>query len=410
MPSEIEREDDPDDVAIEDYDPEDGDGSEHNVPAAPRTPARPPRQFSAKTRELFKTAAGALKQQIADEDDELYEPLGGDEGDGDPEGDAAGEQSGAAATTTTTQVASLPSAPTTPVQAAAPAAPSLDAAILAERDRLAADRAELERDRRAFEDQRASSALEGFRVRYHENSADAVSSLLKEITGASTDADVRDAVADLVVDLSASVLGVTVSPEVRAATDSRRAIRAVRAHKADARRSEERRAGEQQAAAAAERERVAIGAIGREFAAAAAEFPYLSAEDDPAGFVWDVIKARSAKTGEQLSWRDAAKLAEDSFKRYADAWVAKRRHLIAPPAQPAAAGSQPSNGNGTTRERANQGQARRTVTNDMAASVPTQREAPREEERRQLTNEERRARTKQRMREAWRQTQARDEG
>lgn len=392
MPSEADSDNDQDDVAIDDGG-DDGDVGEHVIPSSGLSQQRPDRQYSARTRELFKTASAEIAKQLADEEDDLYGSMG-EEADEPPPPTAA-------------QAAQVPAAaaPVAPGQGQPPApaaAPSLDPGILAERERLSADRAAFEQERRAFAEKATAAPLDAFRSRYFENSTAAVSDLLKEVTGVTADNDLRDIVSDLIVDLSANVLGLGIAPDVKAATDSRRAIRALNAHKAEVKRSEEQRAVKERELADREHDRGIISAIGREFETAKSEFPHLAAEDDPGAFVWDVIKARHAATGEQLDWRAAAKLADDSFKRYADTWVAKRRHLITPPPATTGAAAAASTGNGSTRGGGNQG-TRRTVTNDMAAAAPA-RPVPTEPDR-PLTNEERRERTKARMREVFRKQQ-----
>jgi hypothetical protein len=282
----------------------------------------------------------------------------------------------------------------------APAAPSLDPGIIAERERLASLRADLDK-REAELVGRQSSAIEAFRERYYDGAAGAVKALLKETLGTESDDEVRDALADLIVDLSAEELKLNVSSDVKAAAAARRAERTIKAHKRDQRARDEKQTAERTAAEERAVEERTVAAIDREFQAAAASYPNLAAEEGAAQFVWDVIKERFHKHNERLTWPQAAALAEKSFRDYNDAWYARRKHLIAPPAPSAAAAS---NGNGT-RERANQGSTRKTVTNDMAAAehatAPDREREPAREER-PLSNEERRARTKGRMKQAFR--------
>jgi hypothetical protein len=388
-----DQDDDQDEVALTGPDDDGDDGDDGRVlPGSGHRAERPARVLSQSTREMFKKAAASLKSQLDDEDDDLYDSVGSED---DPVDDPAPSAAAVAATTT-------PSAPAPTAATPAAAAPSLDPAIIAERERLSQRAAELDR-READITARSVGPLEAFRSRYLDDEAGAMRDLLKEVTGAATDDELNDAVADLVVGLSVNVLKLNAADDVKQRVESRRVMRQLKAHKAEQAREKVAAAKAAEQAQHTEKARAAIGAIGRELDAVKATYPHLMAEDDPAGFVWDVIQHRHAESGEVLSWDAAAALANDSFKRYADAYIAKRRHLLAPPASAGTGAATTPNGDATRDSRGNQGRPRRTVTNDMAAAAPARATAETEPTRdeRPLTNEERRARTKQRMRQAF---------
>lgn len=385
-----DQDDDQDDVAL-DMDDEGDDGPVvNNISGSGIIEPRPHRQLSASTRELFLKGAKTLKAQLDEQDDEDYESVGSED---DPED--------APPAPTPAQAAAVPAAQAAPPPVAAPPAASLDPGIIAERERLAARAAELDK-RDADLAARQSSAIEAFRERYYDGAAGAVKALLKETLGSDDESEVADAIADLIVELSEKELKLNVDGAVKAAAASRRAERTIKAHKREQKARTEKEAAEKTAAEQRAVEERTVAAIDREFQAAAATYPNLAAEEGASQFVWDVIKDRFHKHGERLTWQQAAALAEQSFKNYNDAWYARRKHLIAPPVPAAAA---PASSGTVTRERANQGSTRRTVTNDMAAAEhaaapdtrrePETRDAP-------LSNEERRARTKGRMRNAFR--------
>jgi hypothetical protein len=204
------------------------------------------------------------------------------------------------------------------------------------------------------------------RERYVDKPALTIRDLVKEWTGAETDDEVKDEVADLITELSDSVLGLPVSAELKNRTESRRAIRQVKSYKADLSRREQALADERAAAEQKQREAAAAAAIGERLRAAAADkYPHLMAEDEPHAIVWDVIKTKASREPEwQPNWEEAATLANEHFKKVHQGQHQKLSRLFTPAATAAPAQAAQHQG-------APQSRGARTLTNAVAAPVTT---------------------------------------
>jgi hypothetical protein len=289
---------------------------------------RPGRVISAKTRELFAKAGAAMKAQLADGSDaDDLEPaivLPGEEAEEDPV--AAAKAAPAAA------------APAAPAAVAVPAAASeaMEARLRLREEQLDARETEL-----AAREARPVAPAE-FRDRYLDSPAALVRELVKEWTGAEGDSAEKAEIADLITELSGQVLGFQVTPEIRTALDSRRALKTVKAHKADIARREAAMLEQQKQAQGKAQLDAAAAAIGKEFGTNAelrAKYPFLSTEDDAGPLIVDIVTRHHKKTGEQIDWEVAAERAEKLLKKNASGWYAKRRHLLteAPAGSPAPA-------------------------------------------------------------------------
>jgi hypothetical protein len=300
------------------------------------------------TRKLFADAAAKLKPQLeAGEGDELEVAI-----TDDPPAAAAVASSASPASTANPPAAAAP--------APDPVAQAVDTRATAQ----------LELERKAFDDERQAfdklreewSAKFDIRDRYAEDPAGAIVSLLKEWTGAATDDELKDEVSDLITMLSGTTLGAPVPESHKIRISSKQALRQVKAYKAD----QAKRDAEQQKRAEAEQqkyqERQAITTLSRELDAAKDKFPYLAAEDDPGGVVWEVIKTKHQQTGAVPSWEECARLADEHFKKKTEAWAAKRRHLLAPAAPQAPVVASAPQGDPQSRRSS-------TLTNKTAAPV-----------------------------------------
>lgn len=298
------------------------------------------RVVNDKTRTLFKDAASKLAKQIEDGDDDEVPAI--------PPPDDKPEAAAATASPGATQAV--------PPIAAAAAAPALDAAT---------SRAALQlevREKAVAEREKALEPYVGLREKYLDNQAGTLRDLIKEWTGAGTDEELKDEVADLISDLSSNVLGFAVSPEIKSRLDSRRAIRQVKSYKADITKREQQLAKKSEAEQQATREHRAMGALEVQLKAAAGNYPHLMAEDDAHAIVWDVIKTKASREPDwQPDWVEAAKLAEAHFKTHHEKQHQKLTRLFAPASKPAVEASN---------QGAPQSRGARTLTNAVSATAP----------------------------------------
>lgn len=300
------------------------------------------------TRKLFQAAAAKLKPQLdAGEGDELEPAITDD-------------QPAAAAAASAAHASKAP-----PSAAAAPAPDAVAAAV----DTTQAAQLELERkafadERKAFEAQRKEwdDKLAPIRDKYAERPADAIIALVKEWTGAATDDEVKDEIADLITELSSAGLGTSIPDQHKVRMDAKRALRQVKTYKSEQAKRDAESAAKAEAARNEMAERNAMHAVARELEAAKDKFPHLAAEDDPGAIVWSVIKTKHQQDGVVPNWEECARLADEHFKKKSDAWFAKRRHLLAPAAPQAPVVPSAPQGDPQSRRSS-------TLTNKTAAPV-----------------------------------------
>jgi len=233
-------------------------------------------------------------------------------------------------------------APAAPVAAKPDAAMMVERATL-EREKLAhADaKAELERERASLAEMKTALAEREKqipdRTSWIERPGATMMAHLRDLYGTADDGELKDVLTDLVTELSETGLGVKLPAEVKMAMESRKAVRAVKAYKADLTReqqkiAEARTKAEQEAkqareaADAAANERKAFEQVRGLVSAAAGSFPFLQEQDDPSSIVFEVIKEQ-VKRGDQVDWKSAAQLAEDYFKAQAEETVKKAERL-----------------------------------------------------------------------------------
>ncbi len=125
------------------------------------------------------------------------------------------------------------------------------------------------------------------------------------------------------------------------------------------------------------------------------QFPYLASEDNAGELVWDVCKRHHEKTGQTMRWQDAAKQVDDYLNQKWRAAYDKRAHLFAPKPAPGQVPSQRPQGDPTGTRRS---QPLTQGTNGHGAAPRVEDPPPNGA----LTMEELRARTKAKMRSAFR--------
>lgn len=304
------------------------------------------------TRKLFADAAKKLKPQLdASEGDELEVAIGND------------DQPAAAAGASAPPVSKQPP-PAAAAPASDPVAQAVDTRATAE---LEIARKAFDDERKAFDAQRAEweTKLAPIRDKYAENPAAAIMALVKEWTGAATDDEVKDELADLITELSSVGLGTSVPEQHKTRMESRRALRQVKAYKAEQAKkdAESAKRAEQQRQEQTERE--TVRSLNHELSKpdALKQFPYLAAEDDPGAIVWAVVKTKHQQSGAVPTWEECAKLADEHFKKKSDAWLAKRPHLLAPAAPQALVVESAPQGDPQSRRSS-------TLTNKTTAPVP----------------------------------------
>lgn len=304
------------------------------------------------TRKLFQDAAQKLKKQLDDGDsmDDL-EPAITDE----PSAAAA------ASSASTPDASKEPHTPAAAAPTSDPVAQAVDTSRAAQvelREKQLEDR---EKAIAARED--AIAARENGGERYIENPGAFIRDLIKQYTGATTDDELRDEIADLVTDLSSTVLGAQVPESHKLRLDSKRAVRQVKAYKAEQAKRDAEMAKKAEQTARERDAQQAMRAIGHELERVKDKFPHLAAEDDPGAIVWAVIQTKHQQDGSVPNWEECARLAEEHFKKKSDAWIAKRRHLLAPAAPQAPVAASAPQGDPQSRRSS-------TLTNKTAAPVP----------------------------------------
>ncbi len=336
------------------------------------------RTVSDSTREAFTKAAQALKSQLGD--DELESTMDSDD---EP-------------VTQDEPIEAAKAAASAEVEAPAPA-PVPD--LTAERAALASERAALDVERQQWQDERASSDLGKLRETFFDNPATAVVEFIKQMGGASTDSEVMDEVSDLITELASGVLKTPLDPSERSRLDAKRALRSVRASKAELAADRER---QERVAAQTRAETEVVKAqqrLHQEISKPdqAKSFPFLASTAEPGKIVWGVIADAQAQ-GKELKWTKAAKLANEFLEKQGRAWFDKHAHLLN--ASPAKAGG--DSGTAKTAPGAPPGhRGARTITNAAASAAPPRKDPPKDPSK-TWSAEDHRAATKKRFRNAFR--------
>jgi hypothetical protein len=325
--------------------------------AAPR---RRGRSMSESTKQMFAKVRAELKR--AKEAGEL--------GDGDLE-PAIGNPDPAKPAAAAPVPGDKPADPPKPDE---PKAPSIDPKHVEAWERI--NKADADIRKREAEIEERSKKIRGaeeFAAKFREQPGETVLELVKLYTGLEdlTQGDGQAWLADLIADLGGRSLGIALSPESKARQETQRALRALKAHQAEAQKAEAKRKQDEEAAASTAERTGAISALAKELAAKAATYPHLSAEDGASEIVFSVIEAQYEKDKTVLTWEDAAAKAEKYLKEQADQWFTKRRHLYATapadkPAPPASSTSVVSQGDPPDHRR-----SLTTLRNEQAAAAPT---------------------------------------
>lgn len=315
------------------------DAAGAGAPPVVAVPGR--REVRESTRQLFVRAAEAQRALIAAAEQGDLDMTGGD---GDPgvrrpsAADREHDDAGAVAVRTAAAAGSASTAPPAapraeqPAAPASPPAPSLDPVHVAQQERLNLRAAELERREAEYQAKLAATPdVTQFRDKYHANPAGALRELVKAWTGAETDDEVKSELADLVTELSTEVLGLEVNdPQLRTHRETKKALRAVKAHKAELAGLKAKQAAEAEAQKQAADKQQAKSALAAVFPTAATKFPFLAAEDAPQELIFDVLESEHKATGIVLDWQEAARRADEFLKQQASAWFAKRKSILAP--------------------------------------------------------------------------------
>ncbi len=239
-------------------------------------------------------------------------------------------------------------APALIIPVAAPPAPSLDpevrqltAYLKAEREKLDADRAEWDKQRKAAEPVVLdTNSLEA----YVDSPPAAYRNWLEAMRGEkySTDDEFKSEVRDFVTILSDKVLGVPLPDSVRNRLDAEQAKKIVRTHKTLQTRKEAAaaaKAEKDQAEATTRSELAQVEAewskaavvLSQQFtpdSPAAKSYPWLAVEDEPGKIIVDVIRAAGAKDGTTISWTEASKRANDYLAEHNTKHYDKRKPLL----------------------------------------------------------------------------------
>ena len=340
------------------------------------------RVVSDKTREAFRLAQQSVRAQLKSE------AAGSDFGEYD-EGYTAPEQRPAAATATPG------GAPVPPAPAAV--APVVDPAIEQQRQRLEMRQHDLDAREKTLLERESAADVEKLRDAYFQRGSVALVDMIKQWTGIANEDDLRDEVADLITELSGSVLGVTVPPEMKAKIDAKRATKGVRAEMAKLTAREQKLRNDQQTQADRQARSQTEHALQEEIAKpeTAKLFPFLAAEDTAGILVFDAVEAQYKRDGTMLPWTEGAKRVNDYLEKKWRGAYDRRAHLFAPPVA----------GQGAQRERP-QGdpsgiRRSHTLTNGAPAGTPPAPEGPKSVINGRFNPEAHRAATKQKFRKAF---------
>lgn len=277
------------------------------------------RVISEKTREAFRKAQGAIRQQLRAEE-------GGSEF-GEYEEGYTPRDSGTPAAAAGTPA---PPAGVAPI-AQAPAAGAVPPPELeAERQRIELQRSELEQRERQLAEREQRADVEALRDAYFERGAPALVDMIKGWIGATDDASVLDEVADLVTELSTSVLGAPLDPAIKARIEAKRATKGVKAQMAKLT-ARERAVQEQQEALAKQRERQQTEEMLQQAITApdhAKSYPFLAAEDNAGTLIYDAVARHYARTKQVLPWTEAAKTVNEYLEKKWRGAYDRRAHLF----------------------------------------------------------------------------------
>lgn len=349
--------------------------------------------ISDKTRALFKDASASIRKQMTEDEAELYEL---------PTDEPATPAPASPAGTTGQQPAPVLASPAT-APAVAPA-PSLDPQVQQRLAEVSARAAELDAREKAIADRE----MRGDMAKLHEvyldkGYAPAMVELVKQWTGASTDAELADEIADLVTELSGHSLGAAVPQDIRARLDSKRALKSVKAHQSRLDKRESELAAQRQKSDEEQQIHRVVGLLNSEVTKPehAKTFPFLAAEQNAGELIYETVDAQLKRDGTSLSWTDAAKRVNDYLETKWREAYGKRAHLFS--ASPAPAGGA-ANGQGQRPQGDPQGIRRsHTLTNAQAATVTTTTPPPEPKTGRggKWSMENHRANTKRKMREVF---------
>jgi hypothetical protein len=229
-----------------------GDEEEHD---APGSGPRRRREYSSKTRELFKAASAKLKAQLAaGESVDAFEVAIQD----DPDPDEADLEAAAVDPETPDPAAE---AAATTEEAAKPPEGAPDPRVIKEWEAINEERRAIAAERAAVAALRQENDYEELRERFVESPGTAAADLIKRWSPGATENEVRELAIDLITELSGQVLGVTISPEAKERLARRSSDRAVSAWKAQQAREKAEAPKRQAEAEQAARERGAITRI-----------------------------------------------------------------------------------------------------------------------------------------------------
>lgn len=355
------NDDDDDDVGLDDApvdtesDSTDGGAADEPRVAAggpvtatisPRSGARP---ISSKVREVF--AASMAKQKTkppSDDDEGALEPIEHEDAPAEVAPAAKAEDAPALGTAPPAPAETKPPAPSpgqiAPVAAPlapAPPAPALDPEVM----RL---RSDLEQQRKMFDDEKAkffadqrTSDVAKLRDVYYEKGAPAVVEVLKHWTGEKLEGDaLKREIGDLITELAHTYLDAPLEESVRDRITNKRTREGLKIWKADQERAEQERLAQEKASHEKQNRLRLEGILQQEVTKPehATRYPFLTAEDNPGELVYAVLEEHHGKTGQQLTWMEAAQQAEDWLKPQRLAFYDKRKHLLSPtPPAPQAA-------------------------------------------------------------------------
>lgn len=359
-----------DDAPVAGQVPDPGDDDSGETVGGIAIDSEPPRTVKASTRDFARKIAEAHKGKLEATDDFGLAPV-----IGAPQ-PAAPRDATPSAPSSSVPGSAAPAPKAEPAAAAPAAGPTPE--VIAAWETINTERAAVAKERAAIEAQRERFAAlgRGKLLGSGEEMHGALAAWLRDELGdGATDADVNEALADVVTELSLRMSGVTLPDSARVQAEQKRALREIKRHK----RELERVAAEQRSKAERDEQRrqrsTTADQLGKEITAANS-YAYLTAADDSdrdglsvGEFVLEVINRRYENDRTKLTWQEAAKLANDYFKQEATKHHARWSPLLAPPPAVSAAPAQ-----GTPQGGRSESQVPRTLTNAAASEPPAIRE------------------------------------
>lgn len=292
------------------------------------------RPISDRVREVFAASMAKSKARGAAGDEEgLMEPVDHEDLPTEAAAPVPGQAVEAAqpAPVAAQPVAAAP-VPAPAPAVAAPPAPSLDPEVMRLRQELQQKHEAFEQERTQFQQERAQSDVQKLRDVYFDKGAPAVIDVIKQWMPGLEGEELKREVADLIQDLAHQYLEAPLEETVKDRITNKRVRAGLKTWKQEQERLEQERQ-KQLLASQQEQEQLQVKKILHQEVMKseyASQFKWLSAEDNAGDLVFETIDQEYRKSGQQLSFVEAAKRVDDFLQKRSLAFFDKRKHLLSP--------------------------------------------------------------------------------